>query len=65
MGIGIFLGLCFCGFIYLYTQTKDRWNWSKLCKILVYVVITPIVLGLASVTVMMMGSEPPLTSSRP
>ena len=46
MGIGIFLGLCFCGFIYLYTQTKDRWNWSKLRKILSYVVITPIVLGL-------------------
>ena len=46
MGIGIFLGLCFCGVIYLYTQTKDRWNWSKLGKILSYVVITPIVLGL-------------------
>jgi hypothetical protein len=46
MGIGIFLGLFFCGVIYLYTQTKDRWNWSKLKKITLYIITVPILLGL-------------------
>jgi hypothetical protein len=32
-GTGLFLGLVFCGTIFLYSQTKDRWNWSKLLKI--------------------------------
>ncbi len=46
MGIGIFLGLFFCGVIYLYTQTKDRWNWKKLWRIMFYVITTPIAIGL-------------------
>jgi len=32
IGIGIFLGLVFLGTIYLYTQTKDSWNWRKIWK---------------------------------
>ena len=32
IGIGIFLGLVFVGTIYLYTQTKDSWNWRKIWK---------------------------------
>ena len=29
-GEGIFYGLVFLGFIYLYIQTRDRWNWKKI-----------------------------------
>lgn len=36
IGLGFFLGLVFCGVIFLYTQTKDRWNWGKCGKILLY-----------------------------
>lgn len=32
IGFGIFGGLVVLGIIYLYTQTKDRWNWSKIAK---------------------------------
>ena len=46
MGFGIFCGLVFCGLIYLYTQTKDRWNWGKLKKIILWIVLIPIILGL-------------------
>lgn len=34
IGIGIFSGLVVLGMIYLYTQTKDRWDWSRLMKYL-------------------------------
>ncbi len=30
IGEGIFYGLVFLGTIYLYIQTKDRWNWKKI-----------------------------------
>ncbi len=30
VGEGIFYGLVFLGVIYLYIQTKDRWNWKKI-----------------------------------
>jgi hypothetical protein len=30
VGEGIFYGLVFLGIIYLYIQTKDRWNWKKI-----------------------------------
>lgn len=30
IGEGIFYGLVFLGVIYLYIQTKDRWNWKKI-----------------------------------
>ena len=29
-GTGLFCGLVILGVIYLYTQTKDRWNWKKI-----------------------------------
>jgi len=29
-GTGLFSGLVILGIIYLYTQTKDRWNWKKI-----------------------------------
>lgn len=29
-GEGIFYGLVFLGFIYLYIQTRDRWSWKKI-----------------------------------
>lgn len=29
-GEGIFYGLVFLGFIYLYVQTRDRWSWKKI-----------------------------------
>lgn len=32
IGFGIFGGLAFLGLVYLYTQTKDRWNWGKIAK---------------------------------
>ncbi len=32
IGIGIFLGLSICGLIYLYTQTKNDWNWKRIWK---------------------------------
>ena len=46
IGFGIFLGLFFCGLIYLYTQTKDRWNWAKGCKSVFVVMGVLISLGL-------------------
>jgi hypothetical protein len=30
IGLGIFLASLYLGTIYLYVQTRDRWNWSKL-----------------------------------
>ena len=29
LGLGIFLSAFFLGTIYLYGQTKDRWNWKE------------------------------------
>jgi len=49
IGFGIFLGLFFCGLIYLYTQTKDRWNWAKRCKSVFVVLGVLISLGLISI----------------
>jgi hypothetical protein len=34
IGLGIFLGLVFCGFIYLYSKNRDTWNWVKCFKII-------------------------------
>ena len=39
-GTGFFLGLVFCGIVFLYSQTKDRWNWSKLKKIVKWLLIS-------------------------
>lgn len=30
VGLGIFLGCVYLGTVYLYTQTRDRWNWSRI-----------------------------------
>ncbi len=38
--------MVFCGLVYLYTQTKDRWDWSKLKRILLWLLIAPIILAL-------------------
>jgi hypothetical protein len=48
-GTGLFLGLVFCGTIFLYSQTKDRWNWSKLKKIGKWLAITLIALIIISI----------------
>jgi hypothetical protein len=32
-GTGLFLGLVFCGTVFLFSQTKDRWDWGILKKI--------------------------------
>ena len=48
-GTGLFLGLVFCGTIFLYSQTKDRWNWSKLIKIGKWLAITLIALTIISI----------------
>src|SRR5262249_19254000 len=45
IGLGLFLGLCFCGLIYLYTQTKDRWNWAKARKAFLVTLWALILLG--------------------
>lgn len=42
-GTGLFLGLVFCGSVFLYSQTKDRWNWSKLKKIGKWLAITLVI----------------------
>lgn len=34
VGLGIFLGLVFCGLVYFYTKNRDRWNTRKILKIL-------------------------------
>jgi hypothetical protein len=47
LGTGIFLGCLFLGFIYLYINTRDRWNWLKIIKgvaILTFALITTIYL---------------------
>jgi hypothetical protein len=48
IGIGIFLGLCFVGLVYLYTQTKNEWDWKKIWKrvgmIFAFIVFLPIIL---------------------
>lgn len=41
IGLWLFLGLVFCGVIFLYTQTKDRWKWGKGGKIFLYLIGTP------------------------
>ena len=46
IGLGLFLGLVFCGVVYLYTQTKDRWNWVKGKKIILYLIAASFALGL-------------------
>lgn len=52
IGIGIFLGLVFLGTIYLYTQTRETWNWRRIWKrggiVLAILIALPfIVAGLA------------------
>jgi len=42
-GEGIFFGFVFLGLIGLYAVTKDRWNWKRLAKWSVVVVVVPIV----------------------
>lgn len=49
IGLGVFLGLVFCGLIYLYCQTKDRWNWTKASKVLLAALGIPATLGLISI----------------
>lgn len=46
VGLGLFLSISFCGLIYLYAQTKDRWNWGRFNKYMRYVIIFPIALGI-------------------
>lgn len=48
-GLGIFLGLFFCGLIYLYIQTRDRWNWAKASKTVLVTLAVGILLGLISI----------------
>lgn len=42
-GEGIFYGFVFLGLIGLYAVTRDRWNWKRLAKWTVVVVVVPIV----------------------
>jgi len=44
LGLGLFLGMFFCGIILLYTQTKDRWNWGKSRRFILYLIGIPIAL---------------------
>lgn len=46
-GEGIFYGLIFIGLIYLYLQTKDRWNWKKVILWVVGIVFAIIAIFLA------------------
>ena len=39
IGLGIFLASLYLGTIYLYVQTRDRWNWSKLIARGAFVVV--------------------------
>ena len=32
VGTGIFLGLLSLGLVYLYVQTREKWNWKKIAK---------------------------------
>ncbi len=48
IGLGIFLGLFFCGLIYLYTQTIDRWNWTRASKAVSATLAVMTLLGLIS-----------------
>lgn len=45
----LFFGFLFIGTILLYTQTKDRWNWTRICKrtglILLLLISVPILLS--------------------
>ena len=45
-GTGLFSGLVTLGIIYLYTQTKDRWNWILISKLspLFFILISEIYL---------------------
>jgi len=47
IGIGIFLGLVFIGTTYLYTQTRDSWNWRKIWKWIGVGILALIVIPLA------------------
>ncbi|HQY59349.1 MAG: hypothetical protein WBB60_12830 [Nitrospira sp.] len=49
IGSGIFLGLFSCGIIYLYTQTMDRWNWTRASKVAFVTLVVGILLGLISI----------------
>src|SRR5690348_5151881 len=48
IGLGLLLGLSFCGLIYLYVQTKDRWNWARTRKIVFIGICTVVVLTILS-----------------
>lgn len=46
-GEGIFYGLVFLGLIWLYSVTRDRWNWKRIAKWAVGVFVLPLIgLGL-------------------
>ena len=32
VSVGIFFGAVFLGLIYLYVNTRERWNWSRIAK---------------------------------
>lgn len=46
IGLSIFVGLMFCGFVYLYTKNRDRWSWRKFWKIIGVVIAIPILIAL-------------------
>ena len=47
-GTGLFCGLVILGIIYLYTQTKDRWNWKKIVFSIIGILLLLIGIFLAS-----------------
>src|SRR5690348_5920371 len=49
VGLGLFLGLSFCGLIYLFVQTKDRWNWAQARKIILIGIGTLVLLAALSI----------------
>lgn len=49
IGLGIFLGVFSCGVIYLYTQTMDRWNWTRVSKVTFVTLVVVVLLGLFSI----------------
>jgi hypothetical protein len=44
-GEGIFYGLVFIGFIWLYVATRDRWKWKRIAKWSLLALLLPIITG--------------------
>lgn len=67
VGVGIFFGAVFLGLIYLYVNTRDRWNWSRIAKrtlmVLVVLIAIPVAIGVGVVGYEKWGERPHLITS--